>query len=237
VIAPDSFAGSSGEHEANSDEQQCEALARVQWDSDADNNGMTWDELTSKAAARLVDYAENREYWLNAAGAAIAAGWVSPEVHAAAIREAAAAQAVIDAALAPHREGVAYADDIAEGTDVPEDYERHYCDWDGEDWPCSMVRVLSAAPHDALDSKLREARAAAVQEYHERREAGQSHYSILRDMGALSEQEAASPETPAQCLSCDEPRADSGEGRYCGQCQDYEGTCINDHCLTCGAST
>jgi hypothetical protein len=40
-----------------------------------------------------------------------------------------------------------------------------------------------------------------------------------------------------QCLSCEERAEDSGEGRFCGKCQDYEGTCINDHCLTCGAGT
>ncbi|TDL43851.1 hypothetical protein [Microbacterium oleivorans] len=47
-----------------------------------------------------------------------------------------------------HREAVMYADDIPEGTDylpgtttpIPEDYERHYCEEDGEDWPCAAVR-------------------------------------------------------------------------------------------------
>ena len=40
-----------------------------------------------------------------------------------------------------------------------------------------------------------------------------------------------------RCISCDAPAVDSGEGRFCGACSDYEGTCVNDHCLTCGAST
>jgi hypothetical protein len=41
-----------------------------------------------------------------------------------------------------HYEEVAYADDIAEGSEdlIPEDYERHYCAEDGEDWPCTTVR-------------------------------------------------------------------------------------------------
>ncbi|YCK81372.1 hypothetical protein M1D89_20230 [Arthrobacter sp. D3-18] len=43
--------------------------------------------------------------------------------------------------LADHYECIAYADDIAEGQDweVPEDYRRHYCAEDGEDWPCQTV--------------------------------------------------------------------------------------------------
>lgn len=36
---------------------------------------------------------------------------------------------------------------------------------------------------------------------------------------------------------CDLPAEDSGEGRWCPSCQDYEGTCNDDHCLTCGALT
>lgn len=43
--------------------------------------------------------------------------------------------------------------------------------------------------------------------------------------------------TALSCLSCSEPAEDSGEGRYCGSCEDYEGTCVNDHCLTCGRTT
>nr|DAQ47237.1 MAG TPA: RyR domain [Caudoviricetes sp.] len=47
-----------------------------------------------------------------------------------------------------HVEGVMYADDIPEGTDylpgttepIPDDYERHYCEQDGEEWPCWTVR-------------------------------------------------------------------------------------------------
>ena len=53
-------------------------------------------------------------------------------------------------ALGEHVEGVMYADDIPEGTDylpgttdpIPDDYERHFCQEDGEDWPCSTARVL-----------------------------------------------------------------------------------------------
>jgi hypothetical protein len=50
----------------------------------------------------------------------------------------------LSADLTAHVEGVAYADDIAEGGDpVPDDYERHYCEEDGEDWPCTAVRQAS----------------------------------------------------------------------------------------------
>lgn len=49
---------------------------------------------------------------------------------------------------------------------------------------------------------------------------------------------AAEEPTP-KCpnFDCDQLAVDSGEGRFCGECQDYEGTCVDDHCLTCGAST
>jgi hypothetical protein len=45
--------------------------------------------------------------------------------------------------------------------------------------------------------------------------------------------------TEPMCLNpeCDQPLVDSGEGRFCSNCQDYEGTCRNDHCLSCGART
>lgn len=47
--------------------------------------------------------------------------------------------------LADHYEEIAYADDIPEGQDeeVPEDYERHYCNEDGEDWPCATIRAAT----------------------------------------------------------------------------------------------
>lgn len=51
--------------------------------------------------------------------------------------------------LSAHVEGIQYADDIAEGGDpVPEDYERHYCEEDGEDWPCAAVRSIDAHTDD-----------------------------------------------------------------------------------------
>lgn len=55
--------------------------------------------------------------------------------------------AAIEAVGSIHFEAVAYADDIAEGGDVeiPEDYERHYCEEDGEDWPCRTVAALTQA--------------------------------------------------------------------------------------------
>lgn len=42
-----------------------------------------------------------------------------------------------------HHEGVAYADDMDEADDVPEDYERHFCHEDGETWPCATVRAVT----------------------------------------------------------------------------------------------
>lgn len=52
----------------------------------------------------------------------------------------------IRALLEAHYEGVEYGDDIPEGEmeAVPEDYERHYCHEDGEDWPCAAF--IAAAP-------------------------------------------------------------------------------------------
>jgi hypothetical protein len=41
----------------------------------------------------------------------------------------------------------------------------------------------------------------------------------------------------AKCiLDCDRPN-DQFEPRYCGDCEKYQSTCANDHCLVCGAST
>lgn len=53
---------------------------------------------------------------------------------------------IIELVKATHYEGIAYADDIPEGGDeeVPEDYERHYCNEDGEDWPCATIAALTA---------------------------------------------------------------------------------------------
>lgn len=45
------------------------------------------------------------------------------------------------------------------------------------------------------------------------------------------------PEIPRTCPECGEPEAIPGEGRYCPECQDYEGHCHDDHCMTCGAMT
>lgn len=39
------------------------------------------------------------------------------------------------------------------------------------------------------------------------------------------------------CPACGLPAEVPGEGRYCGNCQDHEGTCRNDHCMTCGEPT
>lgn len=52
----------------------------------------------------------------------------------------------IRALHAAHYQGFEYGDDIAEGGDeeVPEDYERHFCHEDGEDWPCPAF--IAAAP-------------------------------------------------------------------------------------------
>ena len=53
------------------------------------------------------------------------------------------------AATARHERAVAYADDVAEGgAPVPDDYERHYCTEDGEDWPCGAARAAPQTPTD-----------------------------------------------------------------------------------------
>ncbi|KQR02498.1 hypothetical protein ASF72_10720 [Arthrobacter sp. Leaf141] len=72
---------------------------------------------------------------------------------------------------AAHYKDIAYADDIAEGGDeeVPEDYERHCCNEDGEDWPCQAIK--DAAPADvAYLLSVAEAQAgqiAKVRELHQ----------------------------------------------------------------------
>lgn len=55
---------------------------------------------------------------------------------------------------AEHYECIAYADDVAEGNDepVPEDYERRYCDYDGETWPCETVRTHQVIPTEAVEA-------------------------------------------------------------------------------------
>jgi hypothetical protein len=61
------------------------------------------------------------------------------------VREQAAA---LERVKEVHFEGVAYADDIPEGGDeeVPEDFERHFCQEDGEDWPCTTASALEPSP-------------------------------------------------------------------------------------------
>jgi hypothetical protein len=49
---------------------------------------------------------------------------------------------VIETVRELHHEDVAYADDMDEASDVPDDYERHFCHEDGEDWPCATIRAL-----------------------------------------------------------------------------------------------
>lgn len=61
------------------------------------------------------------------------------------VAEVRARDTVIEAVRAVHHEGVAYADDIDEASDVPDDYERHFCHEDGEDWPCATIRALEGA--------------------------------------------------------------------------------------------
>ena len=59
------------------------------------------------------------------------------------------------AATARHERAVAYADDVAEGgAPVPDDYERHYCTDDGEDWPCGAARA-ARVPEAAVERAAR----------------------------------------------------------------------------------
>lgn len=56
--------------------------------------------------------------------------------------------------------------------------------------------------------------------------------------GTLLAGESVDQDEPVEeCLSCDMPRVDSGEGRFCIRCNDHEGTCVRDHCLACGGAT
>jgi len=66
--------------------------------------------------------------------------------------------------------------------------------------------------------------------------------TLIRERDAAREQvravlgEVTVEPDPPRC-HCEEPKGESMDGRFCTACQDYEGTCINDHCDTCGAST
>ena len=53
-----------------------------------------------------------------------------------------------------HVECVMYADDVAEGVDVPDDYERHYCETDGEDWPCAHARYEARIRQEEREKAL-----------------------------------------------------------------------------------
>ncbi|GAA4774463.1 hypothetical protein [Microbacterium gilvum] len=57
-----------------------------------------------------------------------------------------------------HVEGIAYADDVAEGYEgpVPDDYTRHYCEADGEDWPCAYARHNEKVRQDEREKTLRD---------------------------------------------------------------------------------
>lgn len=86
--------------------------------------------------------------------------------------------------LAEHVEGIQYADDIAEGGDpVPEDYERHYCEEDGEDWPCAAIRRAQGEPSDAA---LRLAERAWMAAY--RQEPRERLRAALRAAASVTEQ-------------------------------------------------
>ena len=68
------------------------------------------------------------------------------------------------AATARHERAVAYADDVAEGGDpVPDDYERHYCTDDGEDWPCGAARA-ARVPEAAVEAARTAARSHSTTE-------------------------------------------------------------------------
>jgi len=62
------------------------------------------------------------------------------------------------------------------------------------------------------------------------------------DPSLIKEHDEANAEADDEHPSCPEcnwvrPDGYEDEGRFCGMCQDYEGTCPQDHCMTCGAGT
>ena len=57
-----------------------------------------------------------------------------------------AALAAIERVRAIHFEDIAYADDSYGPEPRPDNYERHYCSEDGEDWPCPTIQALDEAP-------------------------------------------------------------------------------------------
>lgn len=55
--------------------------------------------------------------------------------------------------------------------------------------------------------------------------------------GSKDESLTSRPTPERVCPTCQLPAEVPGEGRFCGSCEDYEGHCRNDHCMTCGEGT
>lgn len=113
----------------------------------------------SRGETAVGDYTEVQEFAAARAAAVVALGADAPR-HALTVwgEGYTAARSLLDA---DHVEAVAYADDIDEGKDVPDNYERHYCEADGEEWPCAYARHDAENERDSARAKLDTVRALA----------------------------------------------------------------------------
>lgn len=111
--------------------------------------------------------------------------------------------------------------------------------WQGKVYfPADYVLTRSDIAKLRAEAKAEQAEAdAQIAEQWEHDDLDCETCEDVREIAAAIRAAADNEDRPAKCLSCNELAVDSGEGRFCGYCQDHEGTCINDHCLTCGATT
>ncbi len=109
---------------------------------------------------------------------------------------------------------------LAEGMDLPSDLI------DGK--PANTVLVYEPSDTVYTMSRNGHARAWVVR----------ADGTFDQTMGSPAPTE---PDEPEVCPSVEGHRPGregrSDEGRFCPNCQDYEGTCDEDHCWTCGGPT
>lgn len=80
--------------------------------------------------------------------------------------------------IAAHTEAIAHADDYYGPDELPEDYERHYCEEDGLDWPCRTVLIAQRDDARAALTKAEDALAAV--EYNLFNSAGYAATDVVR---------------------------------------------------------
>lgn len=92
-------------------------------------------------SVEVPDGEEGAQLFIESHGITYAWNGANAEFIAHAREDVPALVAALEAVLAIHHEGVAYADDVDEAIDVPDDYEHHFCHEDGLAWPCPTARA------------------------------------------------------------------------------------------------